>query len=244
MRQIFDPVGWDRKLLVFFGVLALLVLLGPFGSYDAFSVWGRLVYWSSIMCGVGFLMHIIVTTMLGMQNLKWANQFVRIAIGTTLAAIPGAAVVIFVDHTFRENPISVDDFPILWVQVSVMGFFISIIEYIQWGPRETPVESQPTTKFHRRLPSDIGSLISLSMQDHYVEVTGESGKELILMRLSDALGELEGLKGVQVHRSHWVATDHITDLQKARQRWTVGLTDGRRLPVSATYIDKLKAVMP
>jgi len=243
MRQIFSPIGWDRKIFVFFAALALLVVLGPFGSYDDFGFWERVVYWTAIMCGVGFFMHVIVTTVLWTRHLQWLNRFARVAIGTTLAGIPGAAIVIFVDQVFRENPVTYDGFPLLWLQVAVMGFFISIIEYIEWGGEESTVELQPVTKFHSKLSEDIGPLVSLSMQDHYVEVTGEQGKELILMRLSDAIDDLEGLDGVRVHRSHWVALDHVVALQKVRQKWSVKLLDDRSLPVSSTYIEKVRAAL-
>ena len=233
MRQIFDPAGWDRKLFVFFAVLALLALLGPFGSYNEFSFWKRLVYWTAIMCGVGFFMHVIVTTILWSRYFEWANRVV-------LAGIPGASVVIFVDQIFRENPISFDGFPLLWIQVAVMGFFISITEHVQWGVSETEDTAEPKTKFHSRLSANTGALISLSMQDHYVEVTGGTGKELILMRLSDAIDELSGLRGVRIHRSHWVALDHIVDLRKVRQKWVVLMSDDRTLPVSLTYLDQVK----
>ena len=63
------------------------------------------------------------------------------------------------------------------------------------------------------------------------------------MRLSDAIAELDGLEGLQTHRSHWVVLEAAQALEKAGQKMNVVLKDGRRLPVSATYADRLKAAL-
>ena len=82
-----------------------------------------------------------------------------------------------------------------------------------------------------------GEIISLSMKDHYVEVTTVTGAELLLLRFSDALGELGGLEGVRLHRSHWASAAHIASVKRqGNRRWGV-LSDGRELPVSATYYE-------
>ncbi len=82
-------------------------------------------------------------------------------------------------------------------------------------------------------------VISLSRQDHYVEVTTSLGKQLILLCLSDAIAELEGLRGQRVHRSHWIAIAHARDIRKVGARRVVKLSDNRDLPVSDTNASAL-----
>lgn len=244
MREIFAKKVWERKVIVFFGALLLLIVLGPFGTYEALGFWERVVYWTLIMSGVGFFMHLIVTVALNTAFLGAANQFLRIAVGTALAGLPGAVVVLFIDQLYREFPVQPDQLPWLWVQVSVIGFVICLVEFVNWrGGAQTPA-APVRTRFHDRLNVDLGQVISLSMQDHYVEVTCEHGQDLILMRLSDAMAELDGLEGVQIHRSHWVAAHAIAGIEKSGQKIAVTLSDGRSLPVSATYADKVAEVSP
>lgn len=87
-----------------------------------------------------------------------------------------------------------------------------------------------------RLPFDKrGAVISLHAEDHYVRVETVKGSELILMRLADAIQLAQPAKGVQVHRSHWVALDQVAGYDKTDGTWSVILSDGRRVPVSRGY---------
>lgn len=92
-----------------------------------------------------------------------------------------------------------------------------------------------------RLPlAKRGALLSLTAVDHYVEVTTDRGSELVLMRLADAIRETAPVPGLQIHRSHWVARDHVDDIKRIQGRTEVVLSDGRTLPVSRANVPKLK----
>jgi DNA-binding LytR/AlgR family response regulator len=80
-----------------------------------------------------------------------------------------------------------------------------------------------------------GALISLHAEDHYVRIETVKGSELILMRLADAIQLAQPAKGVQVHRSHWVALDQVTGYDKTDGTWNVILSNGRRVPISRGY---------
>jgi DNA-binding LytR/AlgR family response regulator len=56
-----------------------------------------------------------------------------------------------------------------------------------------------------------------------------------LMRFSDALAELDGLAGLQVHRSHWVAGCAVVEMKKQNGRCVVVLQNGTEVPVSRAY---------
>ena len=60
------------------------------------------------------------------------------------------------------------------------------------------------------------------------------------MRLSDAIDELDGIEGAQVHRSWWVARDAITEAVRGDGRATLTLKDGAEVPVSRTYARLLR----
>jgi DNA-binding LytR/AlgR family response regulator len=60
------------------------------------------------------------------------------------------------------------------------------------------------------------------------------------MRLADAVDELDGIEGAQVHRSWWVARDAIADARRGDGRATLTLKDGSEVPVSRTYARVLR----
>jgi DNA-binding LytR/AlgR family response regulator len=57
------------------------------------------------------------------------------------------------------------------------------------------------------------------------------------------LAELKGAAGLQVHRSHYVMTAHMERFCREGGRLRLRLTDGRELPVSARYADKVRAAL-
>ena len=82
--------------------------------------------------------------------------------------------------------------------------------------------------------------MSLSAQDHYVEVTTELGAELCLLRLSDAIAQTTPEDGFQIHRSHWIAKSAIVELKTKGSTGHVRLTDGRTLNVSQSRLAEFK----
>ena len=85
-----------------------------------------------------------------------------------------------------------------------------------------------------------GQILGFSVQDHYVQVMTSAGKELVLMRLADAIREAGDLPGLQVHRSHWVATGGVTEVRRTGETAILTLSNGTEVPVSRRYIKDLR----
>ena len=77
-----------------------------------------------------------------------------------------------------------------------------------------------------------GDLIRVSGSNHHIEVITDKGVARLLMRLSDAIAEIDGLDGLQVHRSHWVSADAVTGAEKLGDKRLLVLRDGSRVPIS------------
>ncbi len=102
----------------------------------------------------------------------------------------------------------------------------------------TPVTEQ---KFLNRLSPQLGTdLICLTMEDHYIRVYTTQGNELIHMRMSDAMEELQAYSGVQVHRSWWVASAAIKNVTKEQRRYTVHLTNDLSAPIARNRVAAMK----
>ena len=90
------------------------------------------------------------------------------------------------------------------------------------------------------LPDTVGQdVVYMHVSGHYLEVVTTSGSVVVLMRLVDAVGAL-GDRGMQIHRSYWVAYRHIQDLVRRDHRMVLCLTDGYELPVSRPFLPAVR----
>jgi len=102
--------------------------------------------------------------------------------------------------------------------------------------------TKPAAALLARLPAPKrGELHHLRMQDHYIEVHTDKGMEMVLLRFRDALQEVEGVEGMQVHRSHWVARAALDGVERRDGRVTLRLVNGARVPVSRSFAPALRA---
>ena len=105
-----------------------------------------------------------------------------------------------------------------------------------------PAAAPTPPKFLDRLPLKLrgAEVWAVEAEDHYLRIHTSRGQDLILLRLADAVAELEGIEGAQVHRSWWVARDAVTDAQRGDGRAVLTLKDGSAVPVSRTYAKALR----
>jgi hypothetical protein len=91
--------------------------------------------------------------------------------------------------------------------------------------------------FVQRLPEEIRApVLALEAEQHYLRVYTEKGRDLILFRFSDAVGEMAETPGAQVHRSWWVARSAVERAVKESGAWRLVLRDRTEVPVSRTYV--------
>jgi hypothetical protein len=104
-----------------------------------------------------------------------------------------------------------------------------------------PVEASPAAPrlLARLSPRFQGPVLALQSEDHYVRVHGTAASELVLIRLRDAIAEMDGLPGAQVHRSWWVAREAIAGIQTEGRAKVLVLTGGLIVPVARDSIDRL-----
>jgi len=249
-REIFGGARAERGFLVSLAAILLMTFLGPFGSYEAMSLPERFIFWTAAISSVAIPMHLAINLALKADRLDPLPRLARIGLGAAVAAVPGTGLVFFVAAVLWPEARGAAEFPETWLQVTVIGFAIGCVHYARTDddpvthPEDTATprpEARPVTRFHKRLDPALGSdIVSLTVQDHYVEVTTTNGNTLLLIRFSDALDELEGLDGLRIHRSHWVAMSHVEGLSREDGKLRVRLSDGRSLPVSQTYARDLR----
>ena len=220
-------------------VALILGFAGPFGTYDELETLPRLLYWAAVVV-LTYATGFFATQVL--QDLMRPRVHHRLLRGGLVGALSGApitAVVIGLNVvTFGPRANSVIDPLTLWLNVTLIAIGVVAMSVLLFrAPAETappPEAASPALLDRLPLPQR-GPLVSLSVTDHYVEVTTEKGKALLLLRLSDAIRETAPTPGMQIHRSHWVALSAVSRTVRNGDKLLLELKDGRRLPVSRSF---------
>ena len=222
-----------------------LALTGAFETGGS-TLTTRLIYWTLMMLigsltGVGIS---IFTERFGLlEERPWLQGGLIVLLLT-----PPLTVLVWLTTTafFCDCGLPVARIPGFVVPVLVVTVAMTALNYlIQRKPEEThaaPTGAAPP-RFLDRLPPKLrgAELYAVSAEDHYLRLHTSKGQDLILMRLSDAVAELEGIEGARTHRSWWVAKDAVTGARRGDGRATLSLKGGVEAPVSRAYAGALRA---
>ena len=85
-------------------------------------------------------------------------------------------------------------------------------------------------------------IVLLKADGRHVHIHTTTGSSRTVARFADFVAEL-GDRGMQVHRSYWVAYRHMQDLVKRDMYTVLQLTGGHEVPVSRTYLVAARAAM-
>jgi len=236
----------------------ILALIGPFGSADA-PLAVRLVSWL-LFAWVGYAVYNPIGW--AVEQLHRSLHLPEIGLwiaGCLIATIPMTAIVWAIGFWPRPVPMPTGEQALeAYINVLIIGASITVlfhlIERSKQAPpaaaaerpaaaaRTAPLDAPaPQPAFLERLPGHLGTdLIALEMEDHYVRAHTALGSELVLMRMRDAVAELQGIEGAQVHRSWWVARDAVEDVKREGRNLRLVLPGGIEAPVSRARVTELK----
>lgn len=239
MRAILTaPQRW----LAMAAAIALLTLSGPFGTLD-YPLTTRLVYWAIV---------VVASYVCGHTGGAIAGEFfsktmavpLRICLIALGSSVPASLVVVLA--TYIAEPQGMPNPLVLWFYVfAVCLAYVGLLVTMKPRPENaTGAESaeprQPALL--DRLPRHLrGRLLHLEVSDHYVEITTDKGRSMVLMRLADAMRETAPAPGLQVHRSHWVALDAVRKSFRQSGKPVLELEDSTIVPVSRSYVAAVKA---
>jgi len=223
-------------------VSAFLALVGAFGSADA-PFWPRMITFLAFGLGTS----VLVTPVVWLSDrIAWlaARQLIRrLVIAVVLTPLIGGWLWAAVGFAFLHGP-KLEMLPSYLGYSLIMSFFMTALSWAVFRRRPAlPIEAGVSpSKFLERLPFRLrdAELYAVEAEDHYLRVRTSKGSELILLRLSDAIAELDVVEGVQTHRSWWVAKAGVADTRRGDGRATLILKDGAEAPVSRTYAKTLR----
>ena len=234
-----------RGLIVAVVAGGFLAVSGAFGSGDT-PLTQRLAYWIPMLVIGGLWGHVcgaFVTRFIDQDARPWLVTAALTAVitGPLTLGVWAATGLFFSGRLF---PLAVlihflAPVALITATVSAVNVFLG---------RERPVETHAgapgatPARFLDRLPAKLrgARLIAVQAEDHYLRLHTDRGSDLILMRLADALIELEGLEGAQTHRSWWVARDAVASVARGDGRAALTLDGGAVVPVSRRYARALR----
>jgi len=235
------PLPSIKTLLINFTFSLILGFLGPFGSFQMPFI-DRFIYWF-IMFNLGFFIyHLSHKATNWLFKNKNPHPIFLFVVPSLIAAIPLSILVGFATvQVGYQFDVSIPIFIILLPQVFLLGIIIDVIMRII---HERPSKDKKTLisqTFINRLPNHLGNqLICFEMEDHYIQVHTKLGSHMLLMRMKDALVELNDYNGMQVHRSYWVCIDAIENIKKESRKAILIMSNGLEIPVSRKYLSKVK----
>jgi hypothetical protein len=229
-----------RILAVATGVALFFSLLGPFDGGLAPVLKRTATY--LVFGWVGSMLGLCSTRLLGRWRL-WRGFWLA-GLATGLIMMPPMSAVVWLGVTvsnghappLAELPHLLWQTTLICVGMSYLAVLFSRRAQAAAAPVPQPV------KFLERLPLKLrgAEVWAVEAEDHYLRLHTSKGQDLILLRLADAVTELAGIEGAQVHRSWWVARDAIHDAKRGDGRATLTLKDGAEVPVSRTYARLLR----
>ncbi|WP_374276034.1 LytTR family DNA-binding domain-containing protein [Brevundimonas sp.] len=223
----------------------VLAFTGAFGmTGEGFG--HRLIYWLPLMLAGALWGQIcarLLDRWIDSDRRPWlASVALTLAIGLPLTVVVWGYTVFLFEA--GRHP-SVGRLIAFFPPVLVVTGVVSLLNvFLQRKPIQTHAGAldAPAPRFLDRLPLHLrgATLRAVQSEDHYLRVHTDRGSELILMRLSDALAELQGLEGAQTHRGWWVARDAVRQVERGDGRATLTLEGGVRAPVSRRYARALR----
>jgi len=237
--------GMIRSFFLAAAAALLLTVTGAFDT-DAKPFHERLVYWMAVMAagsGWGQLCRRLLARWVYLEERPWLHVFGLTALvaGPMCVFVWAATGLFFGGRLYPLSELARLVVPVVTVTAAMCALIIFLAPSAPIQTHASP-DAARTVKFIERLPLRLrgARLVGVQAEDHYLRVHTDQGSDLILMRLSDALEELEGLEGAQTHRSWWVAKDAVRGASRGNGRATLALEGGLTAPVSRRYAKALR----
>lgn len=249
-----------RQLAAELAVMAaaglVAALAGPFGTFVLpFGV--RLLDWFVFAFGGYCFFRPVIAGAGALAAQGGVPRRAALAIAVALAALPTTLLVAWAMTGMAWRRLTLGDLAGLYPKVLLLGGVVTAIQVAlrdrrappserATEPRPAPEPVPPATPREpallAQLPPHLGrDLLYLGNEDHYVRAYTRAGDTLLLMRMRDAVADLEPLDGARVHRSWWVARAAVAEVLRRDRALVLRLIDGREVPVARAMAPELRA---
>lgn len=246
LRIAIDWKQRGKELAIYCAIGAFLTVIRPYNATGDLPLWATFLFWTGLII-LGSLTGEVTLFALRKRQPPLPTPLTLLIVSITTALVITVTITILERLLFdRVLPLSYMPrlFGLVWVIAAAMTAVGFMLERSVLAPPPEPVEgASPEATFLSRLPVKYrtAELYAVSSEDHYLRIHTSYGEELILMRLADAMRELAGADGLQVHRSWWVAKRAVRDTNRQGGKLSLVLVSGKLAPVSRTFLPEVKA---
>lgn len=265
-----NRVKWLRRAFLegwaMTGLAAVIGFLGPFGTYTDGNFLVRIWTWSVHLLGAYVLIRPVIWIL---ERSAKATSLPATAVvfwGVVIASVPLALVWTWGASLFFHALGGFSGIlPFAFISaLAILGVVAEAkridqrlmhapaarsieadVTDVLTAPQPAPLTEAPASEGELSLRARLsagfnGPILALQSEDHYVRVHGASTSELLLIRLRDAIREMDDLPGQQVHRSWWVAKEAVAEFEGRRR--SIVLVNGARVPIACDIIGTLERV--
>jgi hypothetical protein len=259
LREWTTLVRSPRLWATFAIVVAVFVAVGPSGTMRDMGLAERAAFWT-LLHGAAWTVAILIITLAEIWLAgRLASTPLLLTINALIAAPFVASVVELVRWSWIGAAPSLASYGQQLLVCLPLSVLFSLLTHLTMsnGASEPPDGQAPSTDpkpaanlsepppliplIARLKPEMRGALLHLTVEDHYTVVTTSRGRQLVLLRFSDALREIGATDGLQTHRSHWVAADHVAKLERSGSRMILRLKSGAEIPVSRSFTKAVRS---
>lgn len=241
--MLFNPI----TLIIALGITLFTIFFVPGGRLSEIGFFPRLIvnvfnltlYYSFSYFALGHYLAF------GLRR-YWPWLYVQLTFYIPLVMITG-----FVDSYLHIGGFDLAD--ILWSMVTslaivVIAVVLTVLYFKQALERLLIEIDRPGCLFKSQKPPEEtlisllsqgkrGDLQKISGANQYIEVQTEKGVEMLRLSMKDAEGLIPSGLGMRVHRSVWIAFDHVESWIHKGGKVLITPKTGDPIPVGGTYAD-------
>lgn len=255
LRELEVFVRAPRFWATFGAVVLIFWVTGPYGTAERLATVPRLGFWL-VLHAVAWSIAIVTIVLVNALLLRRVASLAgRMALGTLVAGVPVGLATEAISRVTFGGALTLPGIAGSIVSGLLLSALFCGLTVLTMSSRQaqalspTTADEVPDTRdrpegvalLRRLKPENRGPILHMTVADHYTEVTTTRGRELILLRFSDALDEIGDTPGLQVHRSHFVADLHVERLLRAEGRLAILGKDGAEIPVARSRAEAVRA---
>lgn len=129
MGGVVGRLDLRRKAAIMGPALVILVLTGPFGTYETLGFLPRAAYWALALLGCGVMFHLAMDAALHLLPGARAPAVLRLALAALLAALPASALIVGLETGLRAG-VEPQTYPYLYLSVAAIGFLFGVLYFL------------------------------------------------------------------------------------------------------------------
>lgn len=236
MSKLWKNKKLRRDLIIVLAIGTVLALISPFGATSHLPLYWAWCYWVGILAWGWLVAHFLGPWL--ERRLHFLPELPLYLVISVIMAAVVMPVILLVQY-LSGFAIPKSFWPNLYLLVWIISLAVTGIAWLSKRAFAEQKTAPDGRAFLERIPARLasGNLLAVSSEDHYLRIHTDVGSDLILMRLSDAVSELNGYDGMQVHRSWWVARAGVSGFRRDGGKIMLTLRDDphTEVPVSRSF---------